>query len=57
VPLHFTHCGFAGRVWNPEGRVPYMVVVVGMVPATVVPIIVVAGIVVYTVLVIGAAVV
>jgi hypothetical protein len=46
VPLHFTHWGFAGKVWNPEGRVPIMVVVVGIVPATVVPIIVVAGIVV-----------
>jgi hypothetical protein len=31
----------AGSVWNPAGRAPIIVVVVGIVPAAVVPIIVV----------------
>jgi len=46
----------AGRVWNPDGSVPIIVVVVGIVPAAVVPTIVVVGMVVYVVLTIGAAV-
>ncbi len=41
MPLHLTQAGLAGSVWNPAGRAPIIVVVVGIVPAAVVPIIVV----------------
>jgi hypothetical protein len=38
--------GLAGSVWNPAGRGAIIMVVVGIVPAAVVPTMVVAGIVV-----------
>ena len=41
MPLHFTQEGFAGSVWNPAGRGAIIIVVVGIVPAAVVPTIVV----------------